>query len=65
MKKKSFFIIVFLTIISQWAYCQSQCFTYDAAGNCTTRTVCAARISPDEINITMVDKMAQAKDCLK
>lgn len=62
MKKKSIFIIIFLTIISQWAYSQSQCFTYDAAGNRTSRAVCAARISPDDINMTMVDKIAQMSE---
>lgn len=49
-------------IISQWAYCQQQCFTYDAAGNRTSRVVCAARISPDDINMTMINKMAQISD---
>ncbi|MBP6447334.1 MAG: T9SS type A sorting domain-containing protein [Saprospiraceae bacterium] len=62
MKKKSIFIIIFLTVISQWAYSQSQCFTYDAAGNRTSRAVCAARISPDDINMTMVDKIAQMSE---
>lgn len=51
-----------LMIISQWSYSQSQCFTYDSAGNRTSRAVCAARISPDDIKTTMANKMAQMSE---
>lgn len=48
MKNKSIQIITILMIISLWSYSQSQCFIYDAAGNRTSRAVCASRLLPDD-----------------